>query len=243
MLRRLTIPLLALALGLAIAVLPPARAEYAAGQVKDGGEVRGRIRLAGKAPASPRVTPEKDASVCKPHVDGALQVAADGGLANAVVWIEGVRRGKALDARSISVDQIGCVYTPRVQAVAMGSKVAFKNSDATFHNVHAYAGEEGETAFNLGMPKGSKPIDRELDESGVLVLKCDAGHSWMKAFVHVFEHPYFAVTAADGSFSMKDVPAGTWPVKVWHETLGELSGTAKVSAKGVATVDLAYAAK
>jgi plastocyanin len=236
----LLVPALAIAAALALLVSPRAAAEYRGGKVKGAGHVRGGLRLPGEKPTPKQVVPEKDRSVCKPHVDPSLIVGDEGAIANAIVWLDGVTEGKPLAPGNATIDQVGCLYTPRVQALALGSRLSFRNSDATFHNVHAYAEPEGDTAFNLATPQGSRETTRTVDEVGILSFKCDAGHSWMRAWVRVFEHPYFAVTGTDGAFALADVPPGTYTLRAWHETLGELSREIEVKGGATAKVDLAF---
>jgi plastocyanin len=225
-----------------LASLPASSSEFQVVKQK-GGVVRGTVRYDGPRPEPKKVVPTKDTSVCKPHDDLSLVVGPKGELANAVVWLDGVTRGKPIVPTKAAVDQIGCVYTPRVQAVVVGSQVSFKNSDATFHNVHAYDEPDGGTAFNLAMPRSAEPHVRTLDLAGRLSIKCDAGHSWMLAHVWSFDHPYFAVTDANGAFQLTDVPPGSYPVKIWHETLGTLDAKVDVTAKGPTTLDVVFPAK
>ncbi|RMH38714.1 MAG: hypothetical protein D6689_18935 [Deltaproteobacteria bacterium] len=202
------------------------------------GTVRGTIRYAGTAPAPAKVAVRQDAHVCgkQPIYDESLRVGAAGGLANAVVSIEGAK-GAAKPA-TVTVDQQGCVYRPHVQTAAVGATLVVTNSDAVLHNVHAFHGEE--TMFNVAQPTKGMRFQRPLDEVGVVRVKCDAGHTWMSAYVVVFDHPYHAVTGEDGSFHIDGVPPGTYKVKVWHETLGSKTGTVTVGARGAATFDLTW---
>jgi plastocyanin len=191
----------------------------------DTGSVAGTVRLTGARAPRPVAKINKDSAVCgKEAADEAVVVGAEGALANVVVSLKGAKPlrppGPAANA---SVDQVGCRYRPHVQAVTVGTSLAVLNNDAVLHNVHAVtAGPSAAvTVFNLAMPFKGQRLPKTLSRPGILKLRCDAGHSWMSAWVHVFEHPYFAVTDDKGAFTIKDVPPGRYTIEYWHEPLGE----------------------
>jgi plastocyanin len=114
-----------------------------------------------------------------------------------------------------AIDQVGCAYKPHVQAVTVGTSLTVVNSDRVLHNVHGSIGPV--QTFNVAMPIKDQRLPTKLTRPGLVRLQCDAGHSWMNAWLYVFEHPYFAVTGADGKFAIKDVPPGHYTVDLWHE--------------------------
>ncbi len=186
------------------------------------GTVKGKISRSGERPKRAKMKITQDSKVCgkKPIYDPTLIVDKNNGLANAVVSIEKVKGGKKrAKPRTLKLDQSGCEYKPHVAATTTGSKVKVINSDATLHNIHAFL--DGDTVFNIAMPVEGQKFTKELDEAGIVLFKCDAGHTWMSAYFLVFDHPYFAVTKKDGSFSIPDVPEGSYKVTIWHEKLGE----------------------
>jgi plastocyanin len=125
-----------------------------------------------------------------------------------------------LEARHI--DQVDCMYTPRIQGVVAGQSIEIKNSDATLHNVHTYKGSE--SWFNQAQPKGSASMTKESPEDPTVVkFSCDV-HPWMRGFVVVTDHPFFAVSGADGSFTIDKVPAGKYKLEAWHTTYGPEDG-------------------
>ena len=203
--------------------------------------VLGRVRHAGKAPQRARIKPDKDPEVCgrTPLFDESLVVSADGGLKNAVVSIEGAPAGGP--AEPVTIDQVGCRYAPHVQSATLGSELRFKSSDAVFHNVHAF--QDGRTKVNIALPvKGSKARTK-LDHAGTVTIKCDAGHSWMQAFVLVYPHRLHGVTDDTGRFRIADVPPGMHKIRVWHEKLGEQTGTVEVKAGADAAFEVTLEAK
>jgi plastocyanin len=226
----LHIRMYALACAAGLWLAPPVHAD-------PGASVTGRIRYPGKAPARARITPTKDPGVCgrPPLTDESLVVGKDGGLAGAVVSIEGAPADASAPGVA-RVDQVGCRFVPHVQAAVAGSELQIKSSDNTLHNVHAY--QDGNTRFNIAMPVKGSRSKQKLTEPGLVSLKCDAGHTWMQAFIQVLPHRLFAVTDEAGKFRIAGVPAGSHKVKVWHEKLGERMGLVDVKEGGEATFEL-----
>ena len=111
----------------------------------------------------------------------------------------------------------GCAYRPWLQGAVRGQKILLRNSDGTTHSIRAAANDR--TLFNVIQPAGARDLPKDPLATDVVAITCDL-HPWMKAFVVVSEHPFFAVTADDGSFEIKDVPPGTYGVEAWNERLG-----------------------
>jgi hypothetical protein len=216
---------------------------FAAGAARaDGtGTVEGRIRYLGaRKPAPPATVPPAMQAACgKTRPLDTLVVGAEGGLANAVVSIARVPGAQRPPAGHATVDQKACLYAPHVQAVPAGSSLTILNSDPTLHNVHARRGAL--TLVNLAMPiqgqKSSAPPS-VLAAPGAVGLRCDAGHAWMSAWIHVFDHPYYAVTDAAGAFRITGLPPGTYELHVEHETLGATTHSVTVAAGAPARADV-----
>jgi plastocyanin len=214
---------------------------YEVATVADGGTISGKVTVTGNVPKPEEVEINKDNNVCgnKKTMED-IKVGAGGTLANAVVWIEGITKGKAwADNHAGTIDQKDCHYIPQVQVVATGGSVDVVNSDPILHNIHAYHGED--TLFNIAQPMKGQKTPKKVNVTGPVHMKCDV-HSWMSAWVFMAADPYFAVTKDDGSFSIGEVPPGSYTVKVWHGRFGEKSMTIKVDAKGTATADFALQA-
>jgi len=227
-----TKPTLTLTLALSVTALcfsAPARA-YEGAPVQGGGAVVGTVVFKGKAPAPKTLPVTKNPEACGTSKKSEELVVGKGGaLQYAVVYLADIQKGKPATAATVTLDQKACVYVPHVQAAVKGSKVVIRNSDPVMHNVHATLKAAGRLLFNVGMP-GQQNVNKSLRRPGIAEVTCDAGHTWMKAFIYVFEHPYFAVTGADGAFRLTDVPPGTYKLTVWHETLGEKTQTVTVAA-------------
>ena len=189
------------------------------GAVWANGSVAGTVKLAGKPPALPPQAVVKDGSICgatKPNE--ALIVGPGGALRNVVASLRAPKPATPPPPTAgAAIDQVGCLYKPHVQAVTVGTTLTLVNSDRVLHNIHGAIGPV--QTFNVAMPIKDQRLPTKLTRPGLVRLQCDAGHTWMNAWLYVFEHPYFAVTGDDGKFQMKDVPAGHYTVDLWHEPL------------------------
>lgn len=199
----------------------PRPAPYRVEAVSNGGAITGAVRWEGPRPALEAFTvgPVGNPSVCGATQPAeALAIGDDGGVALTVISLSDIARGRAPDLGVVTVDQTACRYVPHVTAVATGAEARFTNSDrGAIHNVHAYYGyDEDDNWFNATTPFGVA-TSRVVQRPGVARLTCDAGHVWMTGYLLAFPHPYFAVTDAQGRFTIRDVPPGTYTLHAWHE--------------------------
>jgi hypothetical protein len=182
----------------------------------------------------------KNANDGRTVVQKAVVTGADGSLANVFVRLEGDFPDHPAPAAPVTIDQRGCIYAPRVVGLQLGQPLRIANSDPGLHNVHGVspAGD----GFNVGQPVAGLTNMFHPQREGMLRLQCDV-HVWMVAFVGVVKHPYFAVTTTDGTFELRDVPAGMQTVRTWHERYGELSSSVRVEPGQATTVDFQYPGK
>jgi plastocyanin len=154
----------------------------------------------------------------------------------AVVWLEGVAPAK-VDPKPAVIRQAGLEFRPRALAVPVGSKVDFPNDDDLLHNVFSFSRSN---RLELGSyPKGeSKSV--VFDKKGLVDLRCEV-HKHMRAYIHVFDHPYFAVAAADGTWSIPNVPPGKYTLVAWKEFFDPVRQDVEVKADG-AKVDVTLSA-
>ena len=231
-----------LVLSAALLALPASGlAAYQGGDVKDGGTISGTVKFKGTAPAPKKLDVGKDKEVCgkSPKMDQSL-VVNNGNLANAVITITDIQKGKKIEVKKVTLDQNGCEYRPHVLAFPAGSTVAILNPDGILHNVHSYS--KVNNPFNQAQPKFKKSLDVKIDKPEAIEVKCDV-HGWMHGWLVATENPYFAVTDNSGSFKLADVPAGSYTVEVWHEKLGKSTQKVTVKAKEDAKVNFEIAGK
>ncbi len=202
-------------------------------------ELKGQIRYGGTATVAPQPV-TRDNKVCgQSQPDESLLVGPQKGLKNAVVFLKDPPKGAPpRPAAEVLLDQVGCRYAPHVLAARVGDRLVAVNSDSVLHNVRGTAAD-GKTPFNVAMPLSGMRRAFELKAPGLIRTGCDAGHTWMSAYVQVFDHPFFAVSGEDGRFALPDVPPGKYTLVVWHERLGEKTQSVSVGAKGaVAQIEL-----
>ena len=208
--------------------------------------ISGTITFGAEARREPQVLNMEADPVCAeknaedPKTEQAFLLDDSKGIANVLVQVKSGLPDMEFDAPESEVEftQSGCLYDPHILIARVGQTVKILNPDGTLHNVHVFGKVNQE--FNQAMPKFQTELDQVFDkvEAEPFAIKCDV-HPWMNAFGVVLDHPYAAVTAADGSFSIPNLPAGTYQVEVWHELLGSKTHEVTVTEGGTATLDLA----
>ncbi|MBI4612466.1 MAG: hypothetical protein HY720_02545 [Planctomycetes bacterium] len=211
---------------------------YRVVEVAKGAILRGAVRYAGTPPPRPPLAVDHDRETCAGHdlLSEELIVSPDGKVRNAVVWLEGVREGKAWPEGESLLDQEGCVYRPHVTAVGAGRPVKFVNSDPVIHNVNTFPRENPPLNVSLLAKGMGRPVTRTLKLPDEVKVTCDA-HKWMSAWIIVRDSPYFAVTGDDGSYALEQVPPGRYTLVAWHEALGRVERSVEVGAGATRTED------
>ena len=214
------------------------------------GTITGTVGFEGKVPGKKRLKMDAD-PVCGsahsgPVYNQSFMVNDDMKLQNVMVWLKGKGlKGKSPDAAVL--DQKGCVYEPHVLGLMTGQKLTIKTSDHTLHNIHSRS--KVNSSFNFAMPeqmaKAGLTKDVSFDKvEEPFIIKCDV-HPWMKSYVSVFDHPYFAVTDENGNFKIENVPAGDYEIMAWQEkfkTKGILSQKVSVG-EGETKADFTFIRK
>ena len=187
--------------------------------VQDGGTIRGSVKWQGAVPHLAPSQINKDLPVCDPEGQKRrdlerLLVGSNNGVANTVVFLKDVTKGKAMDlpAARQSLNQKNCRYEPHILLVPVQGNVRVMSSDATLHTVHM----SGAADYNLPFFK-DQMVQRPMNRDGLVDLRCNAGHVWMNAEMMVVPHPYYAVTDANGDFELGQVPPGDYELVAWHE--------------------------
>ena len=198
----------------------------------DAGTLKGHVKYDGKPPKKKRLRMDAD-PVCGSSHSGPVysenfKMAKDGSMAEALVYLKDVSYDGGVPSEPAVLDQKGCIYMPHVFGMVAGQELLIKNSDATLHNIHSMPKVNKE--FNFAMPKvvKEKKSTFSLSEPDPFYIKCDV-HPWMKSWVLVSDHPFFAVTDENGNFSIEGIPAGTYEVVCWQEKFGKRTITKKVT--------------
>lgn len=208
------------------------------------GAITGAVAFEGTPPVMKPLALGSDAQCAAQHQGPVLSGDAlvhDGRVENAFVYVkDGLgARVFAVPDSPVTIDQVGCLYHPRVAGAQTCQPIEFVNDDPTLHNVHGAPGHSAPWNFGMAL-KGSKRTIRVENPEVMIPVACDV-HPWMRAYVGVLPHPYFAVTGADGRFTLKGVPAGDYVVASWHERFGTREARVTLGAGETKDVTLAYA--
>src|SRR6201987_100720 len=212
-----------LAIALAICLSAPHRVKAGGATPTTTSSVRGTVHFEGKLPVAKPISMAADPVCAKQHPSPlmAQEIMADskGDLQNVVVFVAEGLGDKKFDPPSEAavVEQKGCMYLPHVMAVRANQKLELVNDDPTSHNIHPVPTNNRE--WNKAEPPGTKMEDSFAREEIAIPVKCNV-HPWMRGYIAVFKHPFFAVTGKDGSFDLSNLPPGTYTIKAWHEKLG-----------------------
>ena len=213
--------------------------------VAAAGTLKGRIHFKGEKPAPVKLNMSADKRCGR--LRGGEDVYSDqvvvndnNTLKNVFIYVKNGLKPKkyTVPDEMVSLDQTGCMYRPRVFGIMVGQNLEITNNDETFHNVHAVA--KNSEGFNIGQPnKGMKRIKTFSRPEVMVKIKCDV-HNWMAAYAGVMEHPFFAVSDDEGSFTIPDLPAGEYEIETWHEKYGTKTMKVSVGASDVKTADFTY---
>lgn len=214
-------------------------------RAEDNASISGKVAFEGDAPKAKKLKMDADPQCAGMHADKPatseeVVVNANGTLKNVFVYVKsGVTGTYEAPKTPVMIDQHGCQYRPHVFGMQVKQMLVIKNSDDTLHNIHALPNNNEE--FNKGQPATSADLKKTFLKADVMVkFKCDV-HPWMTAYVGVLEHPFYAVTGDDGTFSIKGLPAGDYEVEAWHEKYGVQTAKLKVGAGEAKTADFKFA--
>ena len=217
---------------LGIVTLPLQGLSYEAITVSDGGTIVGEVKYAGDPPAPEKIDVTKDTNICgtEPKLSPVLVVGANKGIKDVVASLPSIQKGKALGKleKPAVLDQKNCEYHPYAQIFPVNTTLEITNSDDVLHNVKTRGGTK--TSFNIAQPKFKKKLSVEFKNPEIVQVECNV-HGWMNAILVVEDNPYNALTDANGSFKITDVPPGKYTLKVWHSKLGEQTKEVTVGAK------------
>lgn len=213
-----------------------------------GSQITGTVKLEGQAPHPKPIDMSKDPS-CAQTRGGApasletVVVGPNGGLANVVIYIsQGLSGNVPPSAQTVTFEQKGCQYVPHVIALNPGQHMKVVNDDKTMHNIHPDPKAGGNSQFNKSQLPGGAPIDVTWNSEEVAIpVKCNV-HPWMRAYIVVVKGPN-AVSDTNGSFTLDDVPPGTYTLTAWHETYGTQTKTVTIAAGKPMTADFTFKVK
>jgi hypothetical protein len=224
--------------------MEPALAAYEVVTVTNGGTIDGVVTLSGAAPAEAPIKVTKNQDYCGQTIpDPAYTVDGNGGLANVIVYLKDITKGKGAPTEPLALVNTKCMFAPRAQGAMVSEQVKISSEDTVLHNTHPQNAETNATIFNVALPFKGFSVTKPLPSMPMMIkVKCDA-HEWMHAWIMELEHPYYATTGSDGHFTIKDVPPGTYTLAVWHEAAGGNAAPVTVAAGQTAKTKITLAAK
>ena len=208
------------------------------------GSIAGVVAYTSAAPTPRRIQMDSDPICAQKGKDATSEelLVKDGKLQNAFVFVKsGLPKNTfATPSQEVVLDQVGCRYVPHVLGIQTNQTLKVVNSDATNHNVHPVPQKNRE--WNETQYASAPPIIKKFPLEEVLIpVKCNQ-HSWMKAWVGVLKHPFFAVSGPDGTFTIKGLPPGEYELEAWHEKLNPRTLKVTVKEKAEAKADFSFEA-
>lgn len=208
--------------------------------------IGGKITFDGAKPNLVKLQMSADPVCMKAHtepvMDQSIIVNDNGTLRNVFVYVkQGAEKWTyTTPTNPVELDQQGCIYHPHIVALMVNQPLKIKNNDPTLHNIHPQPKNNPE--FNLGQPTQGMESEKTFATAEFAIpVKCDV-HRWMEAYIHVMSNPFFAVSGEDGTFQIKNLPAGTYTIEAWHEKYGAQTQTITVADSESKTADFTFKA-
>jgi plastocyanin len=208
-----------------------------------GAIVRGIVKFEGTLPKPKPINMASDPSCAQQHPSPVftqeLMADSKGDLQNVVVFVSDGLGDRSFDPPSqpVEMKQKGCMYEPHVLALQANQPVEVTNNDPTTHNIHPQPANNRE--WNKAEVPGSKIEESFPRQEIAIPVKCNV-HPWMRGYVAVFKHPFFAVTGKDGSFALNNLPPGTYTIQAWHEKLGTSTQKVTIGANESKNIDFVF---
>lgn len=206
--------------------------------VKEGATLKGTIRFSGSVPPDEVIRIDRDVEVCGKEKAAKKYIISKDRIRNAVVWLEGVKKGKVITPKMVEVTVRGCEVEPLVNVGFVGGRFIFKNDDPILHTLQLKLGleyhkvvsqrplKDGATIYNIALPRKGIKVEKPIkdyhaysDQRGFIKVTSNA-HPWLRGYIFIFDHPYVAVTDNDGSFVIDNIPPGEYKLMNWHEGFG-----------------------
>jgi len=211
----------------------------------NGATITGKVAYSGPKPAARPIDMSANPQCERTHKDHLVTaedivVNPNATLRNVFVWVKSglAPRNWAVPTTPVALEQQYCMYRPHVIGVMTGQNIQIANADPVNHNIHPVP--EINQEWNDMQSPGEAPEIRSFSKQEIMIpVKCNV-HPWMRAYIGVVSHPFFAVTGDDGSFTIKGLPPGTYTIQTWHEKFGTQEQQVTVGAKDSKAVDFSY---
>ncbi len=211
----------------------------------NGATITGKVAYSGPKPVAKPIDMSANPQCERTHKNHPVTaenivINPNGTLRNVFVWVKSglAPQNWAVPTTPVAIDQQYCMYRPHVVGAMTGQTIQISNSDPVNHNIHPVP--EINEEWNDVQSPGEAPKLRSFPKQEVMIpVKCNV-HPWMRAYIGVVAHPFFAVTGDDGSFTIKGMPPGTYTIQTWHEKFGTQEQQVTVVAKDIKAVDFSY---
>lgn len=211
------------------------------------GTITGKVNFQGQAPKFRPIDMAAD-SVCAskhptPVFPEEVAVNGNGTLRYVFVYVKSGLGDKtfALPSQAAVLDQNGCLYKPHVLGIQARQNLEVRTSDNTTHNIHPLP--KNNVEWNVSQPPGADPIIKSFARTEVMIpVKCNQ-HPWMRAYIGILSHPFYAVSGEDGTFTIKDAPPGDYEIEAYHEKYGAITQKVTVGPKESKSVDFTFKAE
>jgi hypothetical protein len=228
---------------LALAGLATATTGAPAARPAAAGKISGTITFTGTPPKMRPIDMSKEPSCASQHTTPVLNESVVTGPGStvqyAVVYVSAGDQPGAPPTQAVRYDQKGCQYIPHIAVMQTGQPLEIYNDDQTSHNIHPLAKVNPE--WNKSQPPGSPPLHASYDKPEFVAVKCNV-HPWMHGYFVVLATPHYAVSGADGKFSLAGLPPGKYTLTAWHERFGTQDQEVTVSEGGTATANFVFKA-
>lgn len=217
--------------------------------------ITGRVLFDGDPPPRAEISPDviaasRDEFCVKHHgseplLSEELVVHEDRSIRDVLVYVKSFPQPWEHEPpeTAVRITQIHCVFVPHVAAVMTGQPLIVTSDDDTAHNVHYQGRLNRVRRGNVTIAKGEElEWTFRRPEVGTSYIKCDI-HPWMRCYICVLDHPFFAVTGDDGSFSLGQLPPGEYEIEAWHATLGTQQQELTIADGETAAVDFTFGPK
>jgi len=213
--------------------------------ITDPGTISGTVNFGGAAPEGQLLQMAADPYCITSHAGAEVMaqrvvVNDNGTLRYVFVYVkEGLDQTFIASGSPIELSQEGCMYIPHVLGVQANQAITIVNNDDTLHNINGQPSGSGNNPFNFAQPIKGMTTEITFPSAEMIAVKCDV-HPWMQAYIGVTNHPYFAVSSEDGSFTINNLPAGDYIIAAWHESLGEQTQNVMVGANATAEISFDF---
>jgi len=210
------------------------------------GSINGTVTLDGAPPALKPIDMSASAACVtanpSPVAPPTVVTSPQGALANVVIYVKDGLGNYKFDTPSdpVVLSQKNCMYEPHVVALMTNQPFEIANNDPTMHNVHPMPKHNRQ--WSTSQPVGSAPLKSTFARTEFAIPVLCNVHPWMRAFVFVFDHPYFAVTSKTGTFELRNLPPGTYTIEAWQENYGTQDQTVTIGPKESKAVSFTFKA-